>query len=301
MTGGSFGYLFKQGMSSVWLNKVMSLASIAILTACLILLGGAGLLVVNVRDIFNEIESQNEMVVFIKDGATQTEIDALGATLKSIEHVETVTFIPREEGLEIMRDYLGEDGHLMDGLIDDNPLPDAYSLKLDDLNYLDEVQGKVLALSAVDSVKAPTELADTLTGLEKTLGILGLVLIGILLIASLIVIGNTIKLTVFSRRKEINIMRYVGATNRFIRFPFVVEGLTLGFIAAIIAFAVIFFVYQSFDDMLAGTSIGWLQSAQGSVIPFWDIWYWVLGGFLASGMLVGAIGSSSATSKHLKV
>lgn len=301
MNTGSFGYLFKQGLAGIWHNKVMSFASAAILTACLIITGGAGLLAYNIRDVFIEVESQNEMVIFISDDATDEQAATLGNTISSIEHVSEVKFVSRDDGLDSMREYLGDDGYLVDGLQDDNPLPHAYYVTLDSLEYLDAVQKQIQKLSAVDSIAAPTQLADTLSGIEKTLLILGVIIIGILLLASVVVISNTIKLTVFSRRREINIMKYVGATNRFIRFPFAVEGLTLGFIAAVIAFIVILFVYQSFAGMLTGSSVTWIQSSSGSIMSFWDIWYWVLGGFLVCGMLIGSVGSSSAIRKHLQV
>ncbi len=301
MNGGSFGYLFKQGVSSVWLNRVMSIASIAILTACLILVGGASLLVLNIRDAFIELESQNELVVFIKDDATDEEAFALGNQIKALDHVSDVVYVSKEEGLERMRQSLKDKGHLLDDFTDNNPLPASYRVTLDNLEYLTDVQIRIQGMGAVDSISAPTQLAETLSGIERTLLILGGIIITILLIASVVVISNTIKLTVFSRRREINIMKYVGATNGFIRLPFVVEGLTLGFTAAILAFIIVFFVYQSLAGMLAGSSVAWVSSMATGVISFWNLWYWVLGGFLASGMLIGAFGSSSAMKKHLQV
>lgn len=301
MNGGSFGYLVKQGITNVWLNRVMSLASVGILTACLIITGGAGLLSLNVRDLFVAVENQNEMVVFIEDDATDAEIQTLTTDIEKLDYVASTVFISKEAALEEQKDYMGAQGYLLEGLEEDNPLPASLRVTLSDLEKLSEVQAKVQVMNKVDSISAPTNLAETLTGIEKTMIILGAIIIGILLIASVVVISNTIKLTVFSRKKEINIMKYVGATNPFIRLPFIVEGITIGIVSAIVAFAVIMGVYQSLASMIGESAVPWISSISGSLASFWDVWYYVLGGFLVSGTLIGAFGSSSAMRKHLQV
>ncbi|MEA5050534.1 MAG: permease-like cell division protein FtsX [Oscillospiraceae bacterium] len=301
MNSGSFGYLVRQGVTNSWLNRVMTLASVGILTACLIIIGGAGLLSLNVRDLFKSIENQNELVVYVADDADQAQIDTLGDTLGKLDHVSEVTFVSKEEALEEQKKTMGDKGYLLDNLEDDNPLPASFRLKLDDIQYMSDVQTKITGLPSIDSVAAPTNIAETLTGIERTMVVLGAIIIGILLIASIVVISNTIKLTVFARRREINIMKYVGATNGFIKFPFVVEGLTIGFISAALAFGVICGVYSSLAQMLAGSSVAWISSMSGSLVDFWDVWYYVLGGFFLSGMFIGAFGSSSAMRKYLKV
>ncbi|MEA4911641.1 MAG: permease-like cell division protein FtsX [Oscillospiraceae bacterium] len=301
MNSGSFTYLVKQGVTNAWLNRVMTLASVGILTACLIIIGGAGLLSLNVRDLFKSIENQNELVVYVADDASDAQITALGDALKKIEHVTEVSFVSKADALEEQKKSMGDKGYLLDSLEDDNPLPASYRLKLDDIQYMQTVQNSASGLASIDSVAAPTNIAETLTGIERTMVILGAIIIGILLIASIVVISNTIKLTVFARRREINIMKYVGATNGFIKFPFVVEGLTIGFLSAILAFGVICGVYSSLAEMLAGSSVAWISSVSGSLVSFWDVWYFVLGGFFLSGMLIGAFGSSSAMRKYLKV
>ena len=210
MRGDSFNYLLKQGITGLWLNRVMSLASVAILTACLVILGGAGLLSMNLHDIFQAVESQNEVVVFVSDNATDSEIETLGNTLKSIDGVVSVEYVTKSEALEEQKEYMGDDGYLLNGLEDDNPLPASYRVSLADISQMDAIQSQIVRLGNVDSVSAPTNLAETLTGIERTLLILGTIIIGILVVASLVVIGNTIKLTVFSRRQEINIMKQIG-------------------------------------------------------------------------------------------
>ncbi|MDO4566128.1 MAG: permease-like cell division protein FtsX [Oscillospiraceae bacterium] len=301
MRGGSFSYLLKQGIVNVWLNRVMSFASVAILTACLIIIGGAGLLSLNMRDIFKAVENQNEVVVFIEEGASETEIETLGQSLRNMERVSEVVYVSKAEALEEQKDYMGEDGYLLDGLEDDNPLPASYRITLLDIDDMESVRAEVETLSSVDSVSAPTHLAETLSGIESTMLILGGIIIGILVVASIVVIYNTIKLTVFERRREISIMKYVGATNGFIRFPFLVEGLAIGLISAIAAFVIIILVYQSLANMLLGSSVAWISTISANLVDFWDIWYWVALAFAGSGMLIGAIASMSSMKKHLQV
>lgn len=301
MRGDSFSYLLKQGIIGLWLNRVMSLASIAILTACLVILGGAGLLSINLHDVFQAVESQNEIVVFVSDNATESEIETLGNTLKSIEGVVNVSYVTKAEALEEQKQYMGNEGYLLDGLEDDNPLPASYRVSLADITQMEDIQTQIVRLGNVDSVSAPTNLAETLTGIERTLLILGTIIIGILVVASLVVIGNTIKLTVFSRRQEINIMKYVGATNAFIRFPFLVEGVMIGLVSAIVAFTILMSVYSSITKMLLNSSVAWMSTISQSLSSFSDIWYWLLSAFIISGVFIGTVGSATAMKKHLQV
>ena len=301
MNTGSFGYLFKQGIHNVWLNRVMSLASVGILTACLIILGGAGLLSANLRDMFLAIETQNEVVIYVKDDATDEQVKALGDSIRAIDHVDTVTFVSKAQALADQKEQMGDKGYLLDRFDDDNPLPASYRVTLDDLNYLSDVQTAAGKLDGVDTVTAPTHIAETLTGIERTMIVLGSIIIGILLVASVVVISNTIRLTVFSRRREISIMKYVGATNGFIKFPFEVEGMAIGLISALLAFGVLTLVYLSLSNMLAESTVLWVKSMADSLIPYGRVWYKMLIGFLVGGIYIGVYGSANAMRKYLRV
>ncbi len=297
MNGGSFGYLIKQGVHSAWLNRVMTLASIGILTACLILVGCTGLLALNIRDTFKAVEDETEMIVYVDDSATPAQSEQLGHEIEKINGVLSVEFISKADAIAIQKESLGDQGYLLDGL--GEFLPSGYRVYVDGLDNMIGVQNEISGLDNVLEIYVPTQLVEILTGIRNIVGILGGILIIILIIASIVVISNTIKLTVFSRRREISIMKYVGATNRFIRLPFIVEGLTIGFWASILAFLIVMGVYQGLAQMITTSNIGWLSSVR--IIPFWDVWYWVLGLFAASGMLIGSFGSASAMRKHLKV
>ena len=301
MRGSSFGYLVGQGIKGTWVNRMMSAASIGILVACLVIVGGAGLLAVNVKEIFTAIESQNEIVVFVADDATEEQTEKLGKNIKAIENIESMTYVSKEEALEEEKDYMGDQGYLLDGLEDDNPLPASYRITIDGLENIDQVLSDLKKLSYVDSISAPTDLADTLSGIEKTLLVLGSIIIGILIVASTVVISNTVRLTLHARRREISIMKYVGATDTFIKFPFVVEGITIGVISAGIAFGIISAIYESLGEMLSGSSISWLTGVSAQILPYEGLWQYVLIGFVAVGVLLGAFGSSSSMRRYLRV
>ena len=301
MRGSSLGYLIRKGISNIWLNRMMSAASMGILTACLIIVGGSGLLAVNIRDLFTSIENQNEVVIFIKEDATEADVTELGDHIDSLEHVSDYYYVSKAEALEEQKTYMGDKGYLLDGLEDDNSLPASYRLTLSGLEYLGEIVSDLQHYRGVDTISAPTDLADTLTGVEKTILVLGSIIIGILIVASTVVISNTIRLTLFARRREINIMKYVGATDGFIRLPFVVEGITIGIFSAILAFGVILAIYESLGTLFAETQISWLTSVSSNLIPFRTLWYYVLGGFLIAGVLIGSISSSTSIRRYLRV
>lgn len=297
MNRGSFGYLLKQGLHSVWINRVMSAASIGILTACLILVGAVSLLALNVRGAFDRVENETEMIVYIEDDATEAQMDRLEEDILGVEHVIDAVFISKEEAVEIQKESLGEQGYLLEGL--GEFLPAGFRVYVDGLENMTRVHRDISALDKVLEIYVPTQLVEVLTSIRNVVWVLGLFLIGILVVASVVVISNTIKLTVFNRRREINIMKYVGATNRFIRLPFIVEGITIGLIAASLSFLVVMGAYESVVRMLSRSSIGWLSTLE--IIPFWDIWYWVIGLFAAAGTVIGMFGSGSAMRRYLKV
>lgn len=301
MRGSSFGYLVKQGIINTWINRMMSVASIGILTACMIIVGGSGLLAVNIRDIFKTIEEKNELVVFLLDEADEAVVADVGDRIETLEHISSYYFVSKADALEEQKEFMGDKGYLLDGLEDDNPLPASYRIKVDSLEYLSYVVDELKFYNGVETVSAPTDLARTLTGVEKTLLVLGSIIIGILIVSSAVVISNTIRLTLYARRREIMIMKYVGATDSFIRLPFVVEGITIGVISALLAFGVLSLIYESLGTMFGGSGISWLTGVSNTLIPFSRLWKEVLASFLGFGVFLGAFGSGSSIRRYLRV
>lgn len=301
MTGGSFSYLVKHGVTNLWLNKLMSFASICILAACLVLIGGAGLISVNVRDIFSNIEEQNEMRVFLVETVTEAEKSSIEKRLDSISEIAEYRFIGKEEALEEAKSLLGDNASILDGYIDDNPLAVSYTIKLGDISKTRDIYEELSRMPGVEQVNAMNDVADTITGLERTILIFGGIVVLILVLASVIVIQNSIRLTTYARRREINIMKYVGATNAFIRLPFLVEGILIGLIGASLAFGILFGIYKGVLEIFSNSAIMWVQKVSGSLIEFRSVAWYLIAGFAGSGILLGSIGSSSAIRRYLRV
>lgn len=295
------GYLIREGLRSLWQNKMMTLASVAVLSACLLLIGAAGLLSVNLNAAMQTIEDQNEVEIFILDSATEDQQTALANTIKNDATLQNYVYVSKQDALNEMKQKFGEDNPLLEGYEEDNPFPASYRVQLKDLATLKDTVAVYEALEGIEQINAPTDVADTLLSVSNLVTTVCFVFVAILVGVSLLIISNTIRLTVFNRRREINIMKYVGATNWFIRIPFLVEGMAIGLISALIAFGLVTLGYGSVMDMLAKTTSPFIANLSGGMVPYSGLWPVVLTGFIAGGVGTGAIGSLVSMQKHLEV
>lgn len=302
MTLSSFGYLLKEGGRNIKANRQMSVASIGVLVACMLLIGAAVLFSMNVNSIMGYIEAMNEMVVFVQDDADQATIDALGQSLKSDRNISSVTYTSKEDALKEQMSIMEDAADLLEGLQgDENPLPASYSIQLKDLELLDETVARINNMPGVNYAVAPTDVAATLVDVKKGVSTAGFLIVAILGMVSVIIVSNTIKVTVFNRRKEISIMKYVGATDTFIRIPFLVEGMIIGLVSALLAFGLLWAGYDYVLRWLGETGSSWLQMAYANLIPFDSIGLQLLGGFTAAGVSFGVLGSLFFLGRYLKV
>lgn len=301
MKTSSFGYLIKEGARNIGHNRLMSTASIGVLTACLLLIGSAVLLTVNVNSIVGYVEDQNEAVVFIKDDAAQEDIDAIRDKLNSMANVKGVQYVSKEDALQQQIDLMGEEGELLAGFESDNPFPNSYRLHIDDLSQIDDTLKQIQSLSGVQNISASTDLASTITNIKNAISTFGIMMVSVMTIVSLVIVANTIKVTVYGRRKQISIMKYVGATDFFIRMPFLVEGVLLGLISAILAYLMTWGGYSYLIQWFSTTPSSWLQTAYEHIVPFAQLSWRVLGGYCAAGVMIGAFGSTAYSGKFLKV
>ena len=308
MKGSSMGYLLKTGFKNVYMNRLMSFASIGVLVACLMLIGSAVLLSLNMQVIVGAVEDENEMVAFLNMDVSDEQAKQIGEEIKNIPEIEEYYFYSSEEAWAEEQKKWGAASAMVEVDVDGNDLgpilPDAYRIKLKDVSQttLDSVEQQLLEIDGIDpDIRTPSEEATILSDLERAISTVGGVIVIILAVVSVVIIANTIKITIFSRRKEINIMKYVGATNGFIRMPFVIEGMLIGLISAVIAYVAIYFGYATIMDGLGQFSSPFITSLADSFIPFKDIWFYVLGGFVGGGMLTGVLGSVVSMRKHLKV
>ena len=304
MRGSSFGYLFKTGFKNLYHNRLMTAASIGVLVACMLLIGGATLLSLNVRSIVGAAGEDNEVVVFLEEGLSQEEIDDIGVKINKLGNIEDITYVSKEEALEIEQ---GKDkwGGLLDGLNpEDNPLPASYRIHLVDIteNKLIRTTEKIAQIDGIEDYNAPYQEATILTDIQNAVTVVGAVVVVILIAVSVMIISNTIKITVFSRSKEIYIMKLVGATDTFIRLPFMIEGILIGMIAAGIAFGLLWLGYDyGMEALLASGSTGWLSISRDTLVNFEDVAVYLFATFSAMGAGLGWLGSIFFVRKHLKV
>lgn len=299
--GSSFKYLLKEGFRNIWHNRVMSFTSIGVLTTCLIIVGAAYLITVNVNSVVGYIEGQSEMVVFLHDDIDDAQTAQIETSIKSTPNVKETVFVSKEQGLENTKLMLGDDAYLLDGLENRNTIPAMYEIKVNDLSKTRETVDALKAIEGVDIVKASNEVADTLTYVQNTINTFGMALILALAVISLVIITNTIRATIFTRRKEINIMKFVGATNSFIRIPFIVEGFLLGVISAGVAFSVVWGSYHYLTAEFTSGGSMWLQAAFESIIPFDEIAMTLGLFFVGTGTILGMIGSIISIRNHARV
>ncbi|MBC8571011.1 permease-like cell division protein FtsX [Zongyangia hominis] len=303
MKASSFRYLLKEGFRGFWVNRLMSLASIGVLVACMLLIGAAVLASININSMVGYVEDQNEMVVFVKEDVSDSEVKEVEKALNQVDNLSEVVFVSKEAALEETLKSVGEQDEFFEDLKDQNPMPFSFKVKVQDLERLSETQREVEQVAGVDYARAPTEIAGTLTTIERIVYVAGVAIVGILLVVSMIIISNTIKITVFNRRKEINIMKYVGATDGFIRMPFLVEGIILGLISAILSFFLLWGGYTLLINYIGSAPLSsqWIREVFMSVVPFTTVAKELAIGFGVGGVGLGALGSLIFVRKYLKV
>ena len=303
MRASSFRYLVKTGVHNLWANRMMTVASVGTLIACLLIVGFAVLFSINVDSIVEYLGQQNEVVVFMQMDTPAEYMTTMEEELNSMEGLDEVVYVSSEEGFAEYKEGLGEDSYLLDGMEDEAAeiLPAKFTAKIVDPEQVDAILASIRRMDYVDTAEAPTDLTKTLVSVRTMVNTIGGIVIAALVLVSLVIITNTIRASVFTRRKEISIMKYVGATNGFIRVPFIVEGILLGIIAAVIAFLVIWGGYTLFVDAMATETTSWLGSITQHLVPFWPMGYQLLGYFLLAGIATGGIGSAFSMRGHLKV
>ena len=301
MRGSSFRYLSKQGLHSLVANRLMTLASVGVLTACLILVGVATLFSANVDSLVEYLGEQNETVVYIGKDLSEEQIAQVDSQIRAIPGLSAVTYVSKEEVLETYKGYMEEYAVLFDDFEEDNPFRANYRVVVEDLNQLDEIVAQLEAIEGVEDVSPPTELASVFLSIQRAVNVGGWVLVAVLSLVSIVVISNTIRITVFARRKEISIMKYVGATNAFIRWPFFVEGMSVGLIAALVSSGVVMGAYAIVLHYAGDLSGFWNSLLGVSLLPLSQVWYWLLGGFAAFGILIGSLGTATSIHKYLEV
>ncbi|MBK5239611.1 permease-like cell division protein FtsX [Clostridium sp.] len=293
----TFKYFIMDALKSLKRNKTVSIASIATVAATLFILGVFVLIVFNVNSGIDVIGSKFQVKISIKEDISITDKSALERALNDVKGVTDIKYETKAEALEIMKKQFGEDSkELLAGLEENNPLPNAYVVSVEKPEIVTDVVKAATGLSGVEKIKDVRELVDKLIRITDTLKIIGLALFVILISVSLFLIGNTIKLTVYSRKKEIGIMKYVGATDWFIRWPFIIEGMMLGISGAIVSTVGLYYAYRMIYGKFANTLLEFLGF---TIINPQFILSTVLWQFMLGGLIIGAIGSVISIRKFL--
>lgn len=301
MKWSSFRYLTKQGLHNLRANRLMSLASIGVLTACLLLTGIAGLFSANVNSLVEYLGDQNETVVYLDQGLSDEQLASVDQTLRSMPGLAAVTYVSQEEVLETYKGYMSEYADLFNDFEEDNPFHANYRVVLEDLNRMDEMIAQLEQIDGVYSISAPTQLSSVFLTIQRAVTYAGWALVAVLALVSVVVISNTIRLTVFARRKEINIMKYVGATNGFIRWPFFVEGTSVGLISGLLAAGLVIGAYALVVNKVGAMSGFWGPILGSCLLSVGQVWPIVLGAFLIFGVIIGSIGTATSIRKYLEV
>ena len=285
-----FGYLVKEGFRNVYANRIMSIASICVLVSCLVMTGAAALFSLNVRNIVDKVEKTNETTVYILKDRSELEAKQIGTQLVAIANVEGVTFISKHVAVEQFKDTLGE--QLFNMIKDRDPLNDTYRVSFKDLTKYDETVNQIRQIDGVQSVTDRRSFAHKLATVSSLVNWVTFGIVAALIVVSLFIIANTIRTTMYSRRFEISIMKSVGATNMFVRMPFLVEGMVIGFISAAIATGVLALLYHAGVGVIERIGLG-IQA-----IPFTSILLPMVLAFIAVGVLVGFFGGFSGGGVH---
>jgi len=295
MKWNKYAYLIGEGFRNIFTHGFMSFASVTIIIACLIVMGSFTLLDININNIIDDIGNQNQILAYVDETLSAEDASATIQTkIAAIENVADVQFVSRTEAKEnFMEKY---DKSLMEG-IDDEVFRHRFVVQLNDLSLMEETQSELSEIEGIVKVNAPLDYADKFVSVRNVVSVVSLALIVILVFISLFIMSNTIKLATFGRREEIAIMKMVGASNGFIRCPFIIEGLILGIVGGGLAFLAQWGLYGALQSKIAQS----LAISFVTIVPFAELWPAVLGIFLAVGVGVGAFGGAIAIRNYLKV
>ena len=293
-----FGYLIGEGFSNVFKNKKSTGASLMIMCATMIIFGIFLMLSENINHFVDDIKSEQGFQVFIETDATEEQIQEVGDKIRALDGVSTVDFKDKEYAMNFVKEKFGDKAELLDGY-DSDFFSTSYIVTLTDLKLSKNVQNEILKFENIKRITSSDETVTTLLNVAKGIKIVTAVILILLVIISIFIISNTIKLTVHARRKEISIMKYVGATNSFIRWPFIVEGMIIGILASAISILIVGGAYSLLAEQAVNNSF--MIKIGLSLLSFKDMISSIIVVYMLLGIGIGALGSVISMRKYLKV
>jgi len=280
----------------------MSLASISAIAAALFVLGIIVALVMNFNSMISNLESQVEVTIFLKSDVSRSDINSIEQKIKSWDGVSECEFISKQEALNKWKEEWGDKKYLLDGYhAHNNPLPDSFQVTAEKPEFVENIVNNADGLPAVEKVQYSKDVVDSIAGIASTTRLFGLFIVGVLIIMAMIIIHNTVRISVYSRRREINIMKYIGATDWYIRWPFLMEGALLGFFGAVISAGLVAAMYSMVENRLGGSLIENNLLSLFQLLPLDKILYPITVLFLLVGGIIGMIASMLSMRKHLRV
>lgn len=291
------GYLIGEGFRNVLKNKKSTIASLMIMCATMFVFGIFFLIGENVQGVMKQVEEQQAMQVFINPDATEQEIADMGNKIRSLQYVNQAEYVTKEDALNIVKSWLKDRQELIEPYTKNNPFKASYVVTLTDLTKINEVYSQVKDLDNIASVRLRDDTINKLIDIANGVRTVSAVILILLILISVFIISNTIKLTVHARRKEISIMKYVGATNGFIRWPFMVEGIIIGVTAALLS---VFFLGIAYNYVI-GQTVGMVEKIQISLLQFSETFNILIIIYLVLGIGIGTIGSAISMRKYLEV
>ncbi|MDF2593973.1 MAG: transporter permease [Clostridia bacterium] len=296
MKWNTLKYLFKEGIVGLWKNRIMAIASAGTIILCLLILGMSYSIGTNIDFVLKQIETKFGITAYVNEGVSENRILELRTRIENTPHVSKVQYISKEDAI---RSFSGDNkNEIFSDFIQDNPLPASFEVIVDDIEFQEQVVSELAQLGELD-VRYLAKETDIFIKINKTINYIALAIIGALVIVGLLLMSNTIKLTVYIRRKEINIMKYIGATDWFIRLPFLIEGIVIGTISALFSIIIIVLSYSYLSEMLTVHLIGMLNGI--TFKPAADVMKMLIPVCMGIGISIGLIGSGTAIRKHLKV
>lgn len=308
MRSNNVSYLVKKGVGSVWRNFIMSFASFSILLVSLLQVSVTVLLLLNANIIMGNIEDTNQIAVFVEDIDNESEeehnkkVEHIREALIANENLTDVTYMSKEEAAEKFAQAMsGEYADLINIVPGGNPMPETFMARVTDLQSIRYTVSAIKTIDGVEQVNAPYDFANALVNIRNAFSLIILGVLVVLVIVCIVVISNTIRTSVFSRRNEISIMKYVGATNGFIQLPFFVEGCFVGILAGAASWGLTWFIYKTVFSLFTDNLTLWQMFGFFNLIPFDNVKWILLAANCVAGALLGAVGTMISMNKYLKV
>ena len=288
-------YFLREGISSIFSHRLMSIAAMSVISACLLLMGSFFSVVANIENLLGEIEEKNQIVAYVDETYTEEAGRALESEIRKLPEVSSAEYTTKREALADFREDFGDESGLLDGIDERNPLRDRFTITIKNIENTQEVADELQNIAGIAKVSARSDIADRIVEVSDVTTLICTVLILILILVSIFIISNTVNLTMFNRREEIAIMKMIGATNGFVRIPFVVEGLLIGFAGATLALLLQWAIYdyvivEALAKLAFIPSVSFGSLAGDIVLMFYGV-----------GALVGGLGSAITLRKFLKV